>query len=75
MATRREELSALRRLDERARALERHATGPGVAQLIADEHAHAHAYGGRTVFGWARPPSEPITETTEAPDGRRAASQ
>jgi uncharacterized protein len=72
---REEELSALRRLDERARALERRATGPGVAQLIADEHAHAHAYGGRTVFGWARPPSEPITETTEAPDGQRAASQ
>jgi uncharacterized protein len=73
---REEELSALKRLDEQARQLERHAAGPGVARLIADERARSHAYGGRTVFGWAQPSSEPATETAEALEvERRSASQ
>src|SRR5215208_2793296 len=59
---REEELFALRRLDEQARQLERHAAGPGVAQLIADERARSPTYGGRTVFGWAQPSSESATE-------------
>ena len=50
-----EELGALRRLDDQARALERVATGPSVEKLIADERAASHLYGGRTVFGWAKP--------------------
>ena len=47
-----EELGALRRLDERARRLERHASGPSVEKLITEELEHSHAYGGRSVFGW-----------------------
>ena len=45
-----EELGALRRLDAQARQLERHAAGPDVEQLIAQERADSAAYGGRTVF-------------------------
>jgi uncharacterized protein len=52
---REEELSALKRLDEQARRLERHATGRSVEQLVAQERAHSPAYGGRTVFGPAQP--------------------
>ncbi|HEX9466343.1 MAG TPA: DUF763 domain-containing protein [Alphaproteobacteria bacterium] len=59
---REEELGALKRLDEQARRLERHAAdsqtgGPSVEQHIADERAAAHAYGGRSVFGWEQPPA------------------
>jgi hypothetical protein len=56
---REEELAALRRLDDQARLLERRAEGPSVEAFIAEERAASHAYGGRTVFGWARPPQEP----------------
>jgi uncharacterized protein len=52
-----EELSALERLDDQARRLERRASGPAVETIIADELAHSHAYGGRSVFGWEAPPS------------------
>jgi hypothetical protein len=53
---REEELGALRRLDEQARRLEHHASGPSVEKLIADELDQSHAYGGRSVFGWEPPP-------------------
>lgn len=46
-----EELAAIRRLDDEARRLERHATGPSVEALFAEERARSHAYGGRSVFG------------------------
>ena len=52
-----EELGALRRLDDQARALERHATGPALDDLIADERQRSHSYGGRSVFGWEQPPA------------------
>jgi hypothetical protein len=52
-----EQLSALQRLDAESRRLERVATGPSVAGLIAQERAQSHAYGGRSVFGWERPPA------------------
>jgi hypothetical protein len=55
-----EELSALKRLDAQARALEREARGPSVEALIADERARSHAYGGRTVSGWATPPDSSV---------------
>jgi hypothetical protein len=55
-----EELGALKRLDAQARELERHARGPSVESLIADERARSHAYEGRTVFGWAKPPEPKI---------------
>jgi uncharacterized protein len=45
-----EELAALQRLDAAARRLERHADGPSVPELIAQERADAPGYGGRTVF-------------------------
>src|ERR1700736_6544586 len=54
---REEELAALRRLDEQSRRLERHAAGPAVTELIAQERERSHAYGGRSVSGWAPPPA------------------
>jgi hypothetical protein len=47
-----EELTALKRLDDQARQLERHASGPPVETVIARERDRSHAYGGRSVFGW-----------------------
>jgi hypothetical protein len=47
-----EELGALKRLDDQARQLERHATGPTVQELIAEEWQRSPSYGGRSVFGW-----------------------
>src|SRR3954453_21825815 len=52
---REEELATLKRLDDQARRLERHATGPSVEGLIAEERELSHSYGGRSVFGWAQP--------------------
>jgi hypothetical protein len=48
---REEELGALRRLDEQARSLERHAGGPSAEELIRNELHHSHLYDGRSVFG------------------------
>ncbi|MGN2252433.1 DUF763 domain-containing protein [Frateuria sp. GZRe12] len=55
-----EQLAALRRLDEQARRLERHARGPSVEQYIAEECLRSHEYGGRSVFGWEPPATGPI---------------
>ena len=52
-----EELAALRRLDDQARRLERHASGPSLDAHLAAERAASHAYGGRSVFGWEPPPA------------------
>jgi len=49
---REEELGALKRLDDQARALDRHARGPSVEKIIAQERDHSPSYGGRSVFGW-----------------------
>jgi hypothetical protein len=51
-----EELAALKRLDDQAPRLERHATGPNVDAIIARERAESHRYGGRSVFGWEPAP-------------------
>jgi hypothetical protein len=65
---REEELGALKRLDEQARLLEHHASGPLVEELIAQERERSHLYGGRSVFGWAQPSAaEPKVEVTEQP--------
>jgi hypothetical protein len=48
---REEELEALKRLDEQARLLEHHASGPPVEWVIAQEREQSHLYGGRSVFG------------------------
>jgi hypothetical protein len=53
-----EKLDALRRLDEQTRRLERHARGPSVEKLIAQEHERSHAYGGRSVLGWEPAPAD-----------------
>ncbi len=50
-----EELAAIRRLDDQARRLERHAGGPSIELLFADERARSPQYGGRSVFGEAAP--------------------
>ena len=46
-----EELWALKRLDEQARTLERHAMGLTVEELIRQEQANSSNYGGRSIFG------------------------
>ncbi|MBP1474447.1 DUF763 domain-containing protein [Frateuria sp. MAH-13] len=55
-----EQLSAIKRLDEQARRLERHARGPSVEQYIAEERLRSHEYGGRSVFGWEPPAAAPV---------------
>ena len=54
-----EELGALKRLDDQARALERFAGGPPVQEVIAQERERSHLYGGRSVFGFEPPPAKP----------------
>jgi hypothetical protein len=70
-----EELAALQRLDAQARQLERHASGPPVEELIAQEWERSHSYGGQTVLGPAQPPageaSLPLLDARIA-QGRRA---
>jgi uncharacterized protein len=53
-----EELAAIKRLDEQAGRLERHASGPSVEALVTEERARSHQYGGRSVFGAEPPPGE-----------------
>jgi uncharacterized protein len=48
---REEALAALKRLDDQARRLERHASGPTVQQRIVHERRRSPSYGGRSVFG------------------------
>ncbi len=60
-----EELAAIKRLDDQARRLEPRASGPSVEALFADERAHSHQYGGRSVFGMEPPPNESIRRTGE----------
>jgi uncharacterized protein len=45
-----DELGAIKRLDEQARRLERHATAPSVDELIAEERRASPRCGGRSVF-------------------------
>src|SRR5580700_979875 len=53
-----EKLAAIKRLDEQARRLERHASGPSVEALFSEERARSHQHGGRSVFGAEPPPGE-----------------
>jgi hypothetical protein len=46
-----EKLAAIRRLDEQARRLERHATGPSLEAHLAEERERSHEYGGMSIFG------------------------
>jgi hypothetical protein len=63
---REEELGALKRLDEQARQLELHASGPSAEELIAEERTRSHSYGGRSVFGWEEPPKTDTGSLTPA---------
>jgi hypothetical protein len=56
-----EELGALKRLDEQARKLERHARGLSVEKSIAEEGNLSHSYGGRSVFGWEPLPTSGLS--------------
>ena len=47
---REDELGAMRRLDEQARLLERHASGLSIEALIAEERERSHSLGGQTLF-------------------------
>jgi hypothetical protein len=62
---REDKLGAIRRLDDQARRLERHAIGPAVDDLITREFRDSHAYGGRSVFGWEPPVEEEHREGSE----------
>ncbi len=68
---REEELAALKRLDDQARLVDRHTSGPFVDALIAEERRLSHSYAGRSVFGWGFPPRDCATAdsgvATEAP--------
>ncbi len=63
---REEQLQALKRLDDQARRLERHASGPSVEALIAGEMRVSHRYDGRTVFGWEPAPSDGAIDVFDA---------
>jgi uncharacterized protein len=52
-----DELAALQRLDRESRRLERVVTGPTVERFISQEREQSVDYGGRSVFGWERPPA------------------
>ena len=62
-----EELGALQRLDDQARRLECHASGPSIEKLIAGELDRSHSYGGRSVFGWKPPPARPVDKREAKP--------
>jgi hypothetical protein len=49
---REEQLTALRRLDDQARALEQHVKGPSLEAHIAQEEARSASFAGRSIFGW-----------------------
>ena len=61
-----ERMSALRRLDEQSRRLERDARGLSVPELIAEERRLSHSYGGRSVFGWEPEPQAVPSSTKRA---------
>lgn len=61
---REEELAALKRLDDQSRLAERHAAGPSVDALIAEERHRSHSYGGRSVFGWEPPAPEAVRDSS-----------
>jgi hypothetical protein len=51
-----EKLGAIRRLDEQARRLEAHVSGPSFESVLAEERERSNEYGGRSIFGPEPPP-------------------
>jgi hypothetical protein len=68
---REEALSALKRLDEQARRLERHVTGPSFEAHLAAERQASHSFGGRSVLGWEPAPVTSHTAHTQGPEVSR----
>jgi uncharacterized protein len=66
-----EELSAIKRLDAQARILEREASGRSLEDLVNQENARSHLYGGRSVFGDALPPSGSRGSVVPTPKSNR----
>ena len=60
-----DELAALKRLDQQARRLERHVSGPSVTAVMAEERHRSHEYGGRSVFGVEPPPTKSARQSTD----------
>jgi hypothetical protein len=53
-----DKLTALQRLDNEARELERVAQGPSLASFVAREGHLSHIFDGRSVFGWEGQPKK-----------------
>jgi hypothetical protein len=53
-----EKLAAIRRLDEQARRLEAHVSGPSFQAVMAEERSRSNEYGGRSIFGWEPPAAD-----------------
>ena len=70
-----EKLAAIRRLDEQARRLERHATGPSLDAHLAEERARSHEYGGMSVFGRALPPAAPASDLIKGAERKTRSSR
>jgi uncharacterized protein len=69
-------LFALHKLDVESRRLEGAAQGPAFDDVIADEFARSHDYGGRSVFGWEPPAASGARQrgvTAASPNGARGA--
>ena len=65
-----EKLDAIRRLDEQARRLEAHVSGPSLETVMAEERRLSHGYGGRSVRG-PEPPSPTRAGSASAEQRRR----
>jgi hypothetical protein len=69
---REDELTALARLDDQSRVLERTANGPSVEALIGQEFERSHSYGGRSVFGWEPAPAPvALSRSSQAKQNRK----
>ncbi len=64
-----DKLSAIKRLDREARRMERAASsGVSFDELLAQERERSASYGGRTVFGWAKPPQREAKPPAKKPE-------
>ncbi len=67
-----ERLSALRRLDEQARHLERSENGPALEAHLARERTRSPEFGGRSVYGWeSRTAEQAMRATNRSPRGNQ----
>ncbi|MDX8539668.1 DUF763 domain-containing protein [Mesorhizobium abyssinicae] len=64
-----EEIGALKRLDDQSRQVERYVTGPSLKEIVAGEFDQSHLLGGRSVFGWEKPPEATIGKPAKEEQG------